>query len=189
MLWNVQRTMQKVAITVSLGYLLLIVVPVTTAAILLLLSGQRFIGVTVLSASVMMAVVCLTAIGFAWLLVSSIVSTLDSLQKLHRVRVLNWAEAIEETHWWGRFVRPADRLAFLEFRSAEEQFEDELDRVQRAYVSGELSDTEFERSLDRQFGIVSTGGPPNEGHTSRTANSQTHANAQSVRATRERTLG
>jgi len=185
---SVQPIMRRVAITIGLGYLLLISVPVTTPAILLLIGGQHLVGLTVLSVSVVLTIVCFTAIGVSWLLLRSVVSTLDSVQKHQRFRVLRWAEAIEETHWWGQFVRPADRLGVLEFRSAEEQFEDELTRVQTAYVSGELSDIEFERRLDRQFGIVSTGGPPEEGHRSRTANARTHANLQSVRANRDRTM-
>ncbi|SDD78670.1 hypothetical protein SAMN05192552_10493 [Natrinema hispanicum] len=175
---SVQTITQRVAITVGLGYLLLVVVPVITVAVLLISAGYQFAGVSLLSVSVMMTVLCSIAIGFVWLLVRSVVSTLNSLLKIQRLRVLRWAEAIEESHWWARLVRPSKRLSFLDYRSSEEKFEDELGRLQTAYVSGALSDIEFERELDSQFGIVPTGHISDESHPFQTTDTQTYAAIQ-----------
>lgn len=152
---NVQSPTHRVAVAVGLGYLLLVVVPVTTVSLLLMGAGYRLVGFGLLGVSLGVTVFSLLVVGLVWLLVSSVVQTLLSFFTLQRRRVLFWAEDLEAAHWWARLVGPSDRLAFLDHRSDQERLDDSLDRLRAQYVSGELSEMEFERGLDRLLGTTS----------------------------------
>jgi hypothetical protein len=148
---NARSLARRVAITVGAGYLLLVVGPVTAAAVLLVGSGNRSAGLGLLGLTVVATVACLTAAGLAWLLVGTLVSALDAAQRTGRLRLLRWAADAEATRPWARLVRPSARLAFLDDRSAEERVEDDVGRLKTRYVSGALSAAEFERGLDDLF--------------------------------------
>ena len=148
---NVRSLARRVAVTAGAGYLLLVVTPVTAAAVLLVGSGNRAAGLGLLGLVVVATVACLTTVGLAWLLVGTLVSALDAAQRAGRLRLLRWADDAEATRPWARLVRPSDRLAFLDHRSAAERVEDDVDRLKSRYVSGTLSAVEFERGLDDLF--------------------------------------
>lgn len=145
---DVRTISQRAAIILGLGYLLLVVVPVTATSLFLIDAGHPLVGVSLLGISVGVTVFSLFVVGFVWLLVSSGILILSSFLASQRRRVLRWAAALENAHWWARLVRLSDRLAFLDHRSAEEKRTDRLERLQSQYVSGVLSETEFERRLD-----------------------------------------
>lgn len=146
---NVRTLTRRAAITVGFGYLLLVVIPVTTASLLLINAGHSLAGFSLLGISVGVTVFSLLVVGFVWVLVRYIILVLSSFLTIQRRRVLCWADDLEKAHWWARLVRPSDRLAFLDPRSAEEKLDDELNRLQAQYVSGALSEVEFERRVDR----------------------------------------
>lgn len=146
---TVRTLARRVALAVGLGYVLLLVVPVTVASLLLIGAGHQLAAVGLLGVSVGVTVFTLLAVGFVWLLVRAALLTLSSFVTIQRRRVLYWAVDLETAHWWARLVRPSERFAFLDSRSVEETVEEELDRLRTKYVSGELSVVEFERRVDR----------------------------------------
>jgi uncharacterized membrane protein len=156
---NTRTLVRRVAIAVGLGYLLLVVAPVTAASLLLIDAGHRLVGFGLLGGSVAVTGLGLFAIVSVWLLVRAVALALRSFLAHQRRRVLRWADDIETTYWWGPLVRPSDRLAVLDNRSAEERVEDRIEWLQARYVAGELSEAEFERGLDRLFG---TAGSPSD---------------------------
>lgn len=146
---DVHTLTRRAAITVGFGYLLLVVIPVTTASLFLIDAGHTLAGIGLLGISVGTTVASLLVVGFVWVLVRYLLVILSSFFTIQRRRVLCWAESLEKYHWWARLVRPSDRLAFLDRRSPEEKLGDELDSLRARYVSGALSEVEFERRLDR----------------------------------------
>lgn len=146
---TVRTLTRRVALAVGLGYMLLLVVPVTVVSLLLIGAGHQLAAVGLLGVSVGVTVFTLLAVGFVWLLVRAALLTLSSFVTIQRRRVLYWAVDLETAHWWARLVRPSERLAFLDSRSVEETVEEEFDRLRTKYVSRELSVVEFERRVDR----------------------------------------
>lgn len=145
---EVHSVSRQAAITLGLGYVLLVVVPVTTTSLFLIDAGHPLIGVSLLGISVGVTVFSLFVVGTVWLLVRSVSLRLSSFFASQRRQVLRRAAVLENAHWWARLVRLSDRLAFLDRRSDEEKRTDRLERLRAQYIAGGLSEAEFERRLE-----------------------------------------
>lgn len=155
---ELRPVLRRVGLVLGVGFLALVVVPVSIAVVVALTGGPGrfalgFLAFGVLGFLLVLAAVPVAMVGVAWVLVGSLTATLESTVTDRRRRVLRWAETVEETRWWGPLVRPTERLSFVDPLTAEERFEAELARAKAAYVSGALSETAFEGRLDRLLGI------------------------------------
>ena len=156
-----RAVVRRVGIALGLGFLALVVVPVAMAAAVALSGGDGILSLGLLALGVLGFLFVLVAlpvalVGVAWVVVGSIVAETDAYVTERRLRVLRWAETLEETRWWGSLVRPTERLGFVDPLTDEERFEADLAEARSAYVAGDLSDAAFERRLDRLFGIETT---------------------------------
>ena len=153
---------RRIALAFGAGFLALVVVPISTAAVIALSGGSEVVamglaGVGLLGFLLVLAALPLAAVGLVWLLGIATASTLATYVTDQRLHVLHRVEEIEEASWWGSLVRPSDMLAFLDPRSPAERFEADLDDAKRAYVVGDVSEAGLERRLDRLFGLETVG--------------------------------
>jgi len=159
---EVRSTVRRVGLALGLGFLALVVVPVTMAVAVALAGGDGLLPLGLLAFGVLGFLFVLIAlpvalVGIAWVVVGTLAAEADSYVTDQRLRVLRWAETAEETRWWGPFVKPTERLAFVDPLTDEERIEAALARARSAYVAGDLSEAELERRLDRLFGIEPDG--------------------------------
>ena len=158
---RVRPHVRRVALVLGAGFLVLVVVPVSTATVVVLSGGSEVLalvlaGVGILGSLLLLAALPLVAVGLAWLVGLAAVSALGTYATEQRLRALRRVEAVEEARWWGSIVRPSARLSFLDPRTAEERFDADLDDARAAYVSGDVSEAGLERRLDRLFGLEPT---------------------------------
>ena len=158
---EVRSTARRVGLALGLGFLALVVVPVTMAVAVALSGGDGLLPLGLLAFGVLGFLLVLVAlpvalVGVAWVVVGTLAAEADSYVADHRLRVLRWAETAEETRWWGPFVKPTERLGFVDPLTDEERLEADLADARSAYVAGGLSEDAFERRLDRLFGIQTT---------------------------------
>ena len=161
-----RSTVRRVGLALGLGFLALVVVPVTMAVTVALSGGDGLLPLGLLAFGILgflfvLAALPVALLGIAWILIGSTDTAVESYVTEQRLRVLRWAETVEEARWWGSLVRPTERLSFVDPYTAEERFEADLDDAKSAYVAGDISETEFERRLDRLFGIE-PGEPPSD---------------------------
>lgn len=155
---EVRSTVGRVGVALGLGFLALVVVPVTMAVAVALSGGDGLLTLGLLAFGVLGFLFVLVAlpvalVGIAWVVVGTLAAETDSYVTEQRLGVLRWAETVEETRWWGPLVKPTERLAFVDPLTDEERLEADLADARSAYVAGDLSEDEFERRLDRLFGI------------------------------------
>ena len=159
---RVRPYVRRVALALGVGFLVLVVVPVSTAAVVVLSGGSEVLALGlgvlgVLGALLVLVALPLAAVGLAWLVGLATLSALGTYATEQRLGALRRVEAVEEARWWGPIVRPSARLSFLDPRTAEERFEADLDEAKAAYVAGDVAEAGLERRLDRLFGLEPTG--------------------------------
>ena len=162
---EVRSTVERVGLAIGLGFLALVVVPVTMAVAVASTGGDGLLPLGLLAIGVLgflfvLAALPVALVGIAWVTVGAVAAGTDSYVTGQRLRVSRWAAAVEETRWWGPLVEPTERLAFVDPLTDEERMEADIADVRSAYVAGDLSEDELERCLDRLFGIQ----PASHGH-------------------------
>lgn len=170
---EVRPLARRVCLVLGFGFLVLVAVP-ASAAIALALSGGPdpvafgLLAVALLGFLLLLAALPFAAVGLVWLLGLATVSALGAYVADRRLRLLSRVEAAEEARWWGRFVRPSALLGFLDPRTAGERFEADLEEAKSAYVAGDVSEGQFERRLDRLFGLEAPGNASDDAERLRT---------------------
>ena len=156
--WRLRSTLLRVGLVLGLGFVFLVFLPVSAAVAVSLAGGSGSLALGLLAAGLLGFLLVLAAIPVAlvalvWVLLGAATAAVGSYVTERRLRVLDWAANVEATRWWGPFVRPTARLAFVDPLSEEERLDAALDRTKSAYVSGALSEAGLERRLDEVFGI------------------------------------
>ena len=155
---ELRSTAVRIGVALGLGFVVLVVVPMSAAAGVTLTGGPGSLALGLLAVGLLgfllvLAALPVAVVALGWVLLGAAVTTVEAHVTERRLRVLNWAETVEATRWWGPFVRPAERLALLDPLSDEDRLEAALARAKSAYVSGELSEVGLERRLDQLFGL------------------------------------
>lgn len=145
------------ALGVGAVFLALVVLPVSTAALIALSGGDAalvfgFVVVGLLGVLLVLAALPLAAVALVSLLGLATARAFGTYVTARRLRALRRVETLEEDRWWGPLLRPSAKLTFLDPRTPEERFEAELADAKSAYVDGDASEVELERRLDRLFG-------------------------------------